>query len=204
MLIAKPCPSLPIVSSRVLTCSSPLNVVGNHKFPFPKVAETIHSFVSDMLGCPGSMGHWIHRVVSYYSWLISCGVIHLHLTNLTCPTLDLDLHALTRSKTVVVGGWITNPQKFIDNKSTGKTHQFRTVPDQGTSAKRALAMADGLFFERAPGTADASIFWQGLIIVKGNPHALETVLFLGVASLKGSGNVKMSRGVLKEKWETAC
>ena len=123
MLIAKPCPSLPIVSSRLLTCSSPLNVVGNHKFPFPKVAETIHSFVSDMLGCPGSMGHWIHRVVSYYSWLISCGVIHLHLTNLTCPTLDLDLHALTRSKTVFVGGRITNPQKFIDNKSTGKTHQ---------------------------------------------------------------------------------
>lgn len=117
-------------------------------------------------------------------------------------TLDLDLHALARSKTktktVVFGGRITNPQKFIDNKSTGKPPR-RTVPDQGTSAKRALAMADGLFFEQAPGTADASFFWQGLFFVKGNPHALETAFFFGVASLKGSGNVQMSRGVLKEK-----
>lgn len=42
-------------------------------------------------------------------------------------------------------------------------------------------------------------FWQGLIIVKGNPHALETVFFWEIASLKGSGNVKMSRGVFERK-----
>lgn len=95
-------------------------------------------------------------------------------------------------------GYITSP-KINGQQIHRENPPRRTVPDQGTSAKRALAMADGLFFERAPGTADASFFWQGLIFVKGNPHALETAFFFGVASLKGSGNVNMSRGVLKEK-----
>lgn len=122
----------------------------------------------------------------------------MHLPDPKPKQTIFSLKTIPKLLFLVVVGYITSP-KINGQQIHRENPPKQTVPDQGTSAKRALAMADGLFFEQAPGTADASIFWQGLIIVKGNPHALETVLFLGVASLKGSGNVQMSRGVLKEK-----